>query len=521
MSGCLLCVPITAQYVKEAFEQIKEAQRLGADLVELRLDLLDSTEEWEDLVKHCFVPKIATCRPHWEGGNYNGSESRRLSILSEACKLGCEYVDVELEAITRFEKPSNCHTKLILSRHLWNRPFSHQELANTYSSMLSNQADVIKVACKIDNIEQCEILFHFIAASKVPCIALGMGEAGQISRILAGRYGAFLTFASLSKGKESAPGQIELNDCIQMYRLKSLSSSTKLYGVIGNPVAHSMSPAIHNLAFASLSLDCVYCPLAVEDFGSCWKMLNEMGFMGLSVTIPHKETAKRYVDELDGLALKIGAINTMVKLERGWKGYNTDCLAAVSAIEDGLIAQRSSSELSHRTNSFSTQAGAKPLVLILGAGGAARAIAFGLLERSYNIYVVNRNYDRCKKLAAELGIEAIPWEGLRRFLLEHKDSIDVIIQSTSIGMHPNVHDTPLSFDDLQSLSKKPLVFDVVYNPVETRFLREAREVGCYVVSGLEMFVRQAVYQFELWTGSKAPVEQMRQVVLKRLKTFME
>ncbi|GJQ09100.1 hypothetical protein GpartN1_g891.t1 [Galdieria partita] len=519
MSGCLLCVPITAHCVEEAVLEIKEAHRLGADLVELRLDLLQNIEDWKNLVKQCSFPKIVTCRPQWEGGKYSGSESRRLSILSEACELGCEYVDVELKAITQFEKPSNSRTKLILSRHLWNRAFSHEELASTYSSMLAHHADIVKVACKIDNIAQCEMLFHFIISSKVPCIALGMGEAGQISRILAGRYGAFLTFASLSKGKESAPGQIELDDYIQMYRFKSIGSSTQLYGVVGNPVAHSMSPAIHNSAFALLSLDCVYCPLVVEDLGSCWKTLNEMGFMGLSVTIPHKEIAKEYVDELDSLAAKIGAINTMVKLEKGWKGYNTDCLAAVSAIEDGLIAQRANVELSSKTERVSTQTCERPVVLVLGAGGAARAIAFGLLERSYDIYIANRNYGRCKKLAVELGLKAIPWEDLRNFLREHKDDIDVIVQSTSIGMHPNVHDTPLSLNDLQSLSKKPLVFDVVYNPIETRFLREAREVGCYVVSGLEMFVRQAVYQFELWTGRKAPLEQMRQWVVKRLKAF--
>lgn len=178
---------------------------------------------------------------------------------------------------------------MILSCHSWNGAFSPQQLASTYAAMLSYQADIIKVACHVEDISQCEVLFQFIAASKVPCIALGMGEAGQLTRILAGRYGAYLTFASLMKGKESAPGQIELEDCIQMYRFRSIGLSTKLYGVVGNPVAHSKSPAIHNACFASLSLDCVYCPLLVkEDLGSCWNMLNEMGFVGLSVTIPYK-----------------------------------------------------------------------------------------------------------------------------------------------------------------------------------------------------------------------------------------
>jgi len=227
-----------------------------------------------------------------------------------------------------------------------------------------------------------------------------------------------------------------------------------------------------------------------------------------------QENAIEYVDELDTLAAKIGAINTMVKTEKGWKGWNTDCLAAVGAIEDGLAAAAASKGHQHDKNHPERP----PIVLVLGAGGAARAIAFGLLERNYDIYIVNRSNDRSKKLAGELGICAIPWEDLRNFLWQHEANIDVIVQSTSVGMHPNVNDTLLSLDDLQKLSKKPLVFDVVYNPIETRFLREARQVGCPVVSGLEMFVRQAAYQFELWTGKKAPIEQMRQLVFKKLTT---
>lgn len=155
------------------------------------------------------------------------------------------------------------------------------------------------------------------------------------------------------------------------------------------------------------------------------------------------------------------------------------------------------------------------LVLILGAGGAARAIAYGLLERCYDIFIANRNYDRCKKLTSELGATAVRWEDLPQFLRKHTADIDVIVQSTSIGMHPHVHQTPLSMEDLNSLSKKPLVFDVVYNPIETRFLREARQVGCPTVSGLEMFIGQAVCQFELWTGRKAPVALVRQMLWKK------
>lgn len=275
---------------------------------------------------------------------------------------------------------------------------------------------------------------------------------------------------------------------------------TRVFGVIGKPISHSRSPLIHNAALAAAGVDAVYVPLLVDDLpaflGS--SMVDQLGFDGFSVTIPHKETALKCCAEVDPVAAQIGAVNTLVRLPSGgWKGYNTDWLAAIDAVEQGL-------------------GGAGALkgkaVVVVGAGGAGRALAFGAKQRGAQVIVTNRTLDRAQSLAADVGGEAVPWEDLQA----GRCKADVLVNTTALGMAPDAGSSPAPIEALRAAGFK-LVFDAVYTPLETRLLRDAAEAGVVAVSGLGMFVGQAEEQFRLFTGRAAPEGVMRETLLAALK----
>jgi len=331
-----------------------------------------------------------------------------------------------------------------------------------------------------------------------------------VSRVLGPKFGAFLVFASLEAGREAAPGQVPVRDLLDLYRFRTVGPATRVYGVIANPVAHSMSPAIHNAAFAQCGLDAVYLPFRVDDPADFIPAYKELPMDGYSVTIPHKQAVIPLLDEVEPLARRIGAVNTIVMRDGRLCGSNTDWSAAVKAIESGLQGGTGVPPVAHRPEACATGEDvlAGKTVLLLGAGGASRAIAFGLAERGCRVVIANRTHERAEKLAADVGCEAVP--------LNEVGSVayHVLVNGTSLGMHPKVDATPL---DASLLRPGALVFDSVYNPLETRLLREARAAGCRTVDGLEMFVNQAVQQFELWTALPAPRAVMRSVVESRLR----
>jgi len=327
-----------------------------------------------------------------------------------------------------------------------------------------------------------------------------MGECGQISRILAPRFGSFLTFAAMEIGRESAPGQLEAAALHQLYRFREIRPETRIYGVVGNPVGHSMSPHIHNAAFEDQGLDAVYVPFLVNDVTEFLRAFRGIGVNGYSITIPHKEASIPSLDQVDSLAARIGAVNTIVERDGELHGSNTDLSAAIGAIEDQLRELGDSSPEPLR--------GKK--VVIIGAGGAGRGIAFGVKERGGELTVANRTKSRAARVAAEVGCRGL---SLRALFKEGIDA-DVLINASSVGMHPKVDETPVP---KEMLKPSTLVFDAVYNPIETRLLKEAADLGCPTVTGFEMFVRQAVAQFELWTGQDAPRELMAEVVRRRLE----
>jgi 3-dehydroquinate dehydratase/shikimate dehydrogenase len=465
------------------------------DLLEIRLDFIDKPD-LPRLLAGPPKPVIVTNRPEREMGRFRGSEAGRIRLLQEAERFGADYIDIELDSAAQFKRLGKA--ELIVSYH--NFESTPPDLDSIHARLVAAGADIAKIATFAQDITDNVVLFEFLGRVKSPTIGVCMGECGQISRILAPKFGSFLTFAAMEAGRESAPGQIEAETLLKRYRFRKIHPGTGVYGVIANPVSHSMSPHIHNAAFEERGIDAVYVPFLVSDVTEFLAAFRRIGVSGYSITIPHKEASVRSLDHVDGLAARIGAVNTIVNRDGRLYGYNTDLMAATTAIEDKL----------KKLGDESPQPLRGKRVVIVGAGGAGRGIAFGVKERGGLVTVANRTKSRAVRVAEEVGCRGI---SLRTLLKEGIDA-DVLINASSVGMHPKVDEAPVP---REMLRPSMMVFDAVYNPIETRLLREARELGCPTVSGFEMFVRQAVAQFELWTGQPAPRDLMASVVRQRLE----
>ncbi|CAD6267621.1 unnamed protein product [Miscanthus lutarioriparius] len=509
----MVCVPATARAPREMAEELAAAAALGADLAELRLDCLAGFAPRRDLpvilAKPRPLPALVTYRPKWEGGEYEGDDESRFEALLLAMELGAEYVDVELKVADKFmklisgRKPDNC--KLIVSSHNYESTPSSEELANLVAQIQATGADIVKIATTateiVDVAKMFQILVH-CQEKQVPIIGLVMNDRGFISRVLCPKYGGFLTFGSLKKGKESAPAQPTAADLINVYNIRQIGPDTKVFGIIGKPVGHSKSPILHNEAFRSVGFNAVYVPFLVDDLAKFLNTYSSPDFAGFSCTIPHKEAAVRCCDEVDPIARDIGAVNTIVRRPDGkLVGYNTDYVGAISAIEDGIRA------FEQRDPDTSPLAGR--LFVVIGAGGAGKALAYGAKEKGARVVIANRTFARAQELANLIGGPALTLADLENY---HPEEGMILANTTAIGMHPNVNETPLS---KQALKSYAVVFDAVYTPKETRLLREAAECGATVVSGLEMFIRQAMGQFEHFTGMPAPDSLMRDIVLTK------
>ncbi|GAX60642.1 shikimate 5-dehydrogenase [Candidatus Scalindua japonica] len=488
----MICIPITAGNVEDTISEMESASRY-ADIVELRIDYIPEIQNAETCVEEALKsktkPVIITNRPVREGGKFNGSEQERLQLLQKAIELGADYVDVEHDSIRQITRQGS--SKIIISHH--NFEETPCNLSKIYSDICQHKPDIVKIVTYANDITDNIRIFELLQSAKVPTISLCMGELGYISRILTGKFGGFLTFASLERGKESAPGQLTVNELHKVYHFKDINNETKLYGIIGNPISHSMSPAIHNAAFIEKGLNNAYVPLKIENIGTFMKECRKIDFQGFSVTIPHKESVLPFLDDIDPTAGKIGAINTIVNRNGKLKGYNTDCMGAIMGLECSLKVVNGT--LNNKK------------VSIIGAGGAARAIAFGLKEIGCDITIFNRTIERAEKLSLDVKCRFGSFEEI------YKLETDILINTTSIGMFPDVDQTPVTKDVLK---EGMIVFDAVYNPIETRLLRDAKEKECHTVNGLSMFINQAAEQFRLWTDIDPPVELMTNVVKERL-----
>ncbi|EOY06378.1 Dehydroquinate dehydratase / shikimate dehydrogenas, putative isoform 4 [Theobroma cacao] len=341
----LICVPIMADSIAKMVVDMAKAKASSADLVEIRLDTLNSFNPYEDLkvlIKECPLPTLFTYRPVWEGGQYDGDEKERLDVLRLAMELGADYIDVELKVAHDFmksidgKKPEKL--KVIVSSHNYQSTPSVEELGNLVARIQSTRADIVKIVTTALEITDVARIFQITVHSQVPIIGLVMGERGLISRILCAKFGGYLTFGTLEAGVVSAPGQPTINDLLNLYNFRQLGPDTKVYGVIGKPVGHSKSPMLYNEAFKSAGFNGVYVHLLVDDLSTFLQSYSSTDFAGFSCTIPHKEAAVKCCDEVDPIAKSIGAVNCIIRRQSDGKlfGYNTDYVGAISAIEDGL-----------------------------------------------------------------------------------------------------------------------------------------------------------------------------------------
>jgi len=477
------------------------AAKGGADAVECRLDFLDpppTDAQLAGLLADAPVEVVVTNRPKREGGFFRGGEDDRVALLRRAAACGADFVDVEL-ATPRDRWPD---AKIICSHHDF--AGCPRELDSLTAALEATPAAVNKLVFAAAAPQDALRALDVLRACKKPTIALAMGVAGLASRILAKKFGAFGTFAALRAGGESAPGQPTIEQFRSLYRWDAIGPGTAVYGVIGCPISHSMSPAVHNAAFAAAGVDAVYVPLRVEEGADNFnRFMDELlsrpwlDFAGLSVTVPHKENALARVgaDDCGELARQIGAVNTITISPGGkLRGDNTDYAAAIDVLCAAMSIERRG--LAGRT------------VAVIGAGGVARAIVAALVHHRADVTIYNRTVSRGERLAARYDCRAAPLGAA-----EATDA-EIVINCTSVGMWPDVDLTPL--EKIPASAK--VVFDTVYNPPETRLLRLARQARCLRVSGLDMFVNQAARQFQIWTGKPAPADVMRKIVQARLRT---
>jgi 3-dehydroquinate dehydratase/shikimate dehydrogenase len=485
----LICVTLACENPEQLRARHAALVAEGCKLVEYRLDFLPQTTDFAALVAARPGPIIATVRRPEDGGRWTDDEEDRREILRSLVAAGAEYVDFEPDAAQAI--PRSGTTKRIVSMHDFKT--TPADLAAIHARLAACDADVVKLAVMAERATDVFRVLRLMREASTPTVGLCMGEFGMPSRVMGAKFGAPFSYSAPSDGEAVAPGQIGFQRMRDLYRYESITTATPFYAVIGDPIGHSKSPLIHNAALAAAKLDGCYVPfrVAADDLKEFLVEAPAFGIRGLSITIPHKEAAMARATRLDPAAATIGAMNTLVyendedDEQFDAFGYNTDEPGAMESLEAAA-------------GGVGSLAGKRALVL--GAGGAAKGIVFGLVRRGASVTVVNRNRERADELAVSLKCDVVDWD--RRGELEY----DVLVNCTPLGMYPKVDDTPLPAESLQPGA---IVFDTVYNPTETRLLREARERGCKTVVGTEMFLRQAAWQFRYFTGAEAPLDVMR------------
>jgi len=512
-----LAVSIPVRDATGAAAQAAIAAERGATLVEYRIDRMDDADAVRNLVQRSPLPCVVTCRPTWEGGACETAEADRLALLTAAAEAGAAYVDVELAADRHHPGFLDAihlragDTRLIFSSHdFLSRPDDLQRRVRTMTE--DDRCAVVKIAWRARSLRDNLEAFELTEQRAKPTIALCMDEAGLPSRVLAKKFGALLTFAGLDDDSGTAPGQVGVETLKRLYRWDAIGPRTRVYGVIGHPVGHSLSPHLHNAGFEATGFDGVYLPMAIppeyEHFKATvgsWLDHAPLHFRGASVTIPHKENLLRFVRDSGGtiepLAERIGAANTLTVQEDGaLHAANTDYAAALDAVCAALSISRE--QLAGRR------------IAVLGAGGAARAIVAGFAHHGAHVTIHNRTADKARVLAEAFADEPGAVETAGPDQLAEAEA-DVIVNATPLGMHPHTDATPVP-QWPAAVGPETVVFDTIYNPARTRLLVEAESRGAKTVSGIEMFVRQAAAQFESWTSQTAPTAVFERLVRERL-----
>ncbi|MCW5976951.1 MAG: shikimate dehydrogenase [Bryobacteraceae bacterium] len=489
-----ICIALGFDDAEELISHARREADSGGSFLEFRLDYLQRPEQGLEAIRrfHAEYPDclvLCTCRRHQNKGRFDGSIEEQIRLLENAVLAGAKAIDLEIEsaesAVESLER-LRAGSQLIVSYHNFSGSAGVETILRRMMKIPAAAYKIVTTARRPSDIFRVLCLGR--SASRVPLIVLAMGEIGFPSRVLSPVYGGIYTYAAPAAAEGTAAGQVSIKQLRHLYRVEKLSRSTAIYGVIADPVGHSISPYVHNRAFQSRRIDAVYVPFRVpaaqlKDF---FLLAEKLPVAGFSVTIPHKQKVIRYLDVVDPLARRIGAVNTVWRKAGKWRGANTDVEGIVAPLAKQIRLPKSS-------------------VLVAGNGGAARAAVFALAEQGAKVSVVARNIERARALARACGGEAVPRENLtsRHF--------DALVHATPLGMHPRVgecffdHDIPAD-----------VVFDMVYNPMETELIRRAREGKRTVIPGARMFVEQAVRQFETWTGSSAPRAAMERAVQEAL-----
>ena len=490
----MICVSIGRGRHRHVIAEHKHLADNGVTLVELRLDYIQGEVQVKRLLKERPCPAIVTCRRKSDGGRWDRSEEARLQLLRLAIAEGADYIDLEDDVAGSVRRYGT--TKRIVSHHDMLR--TPPDLAHLHARMVTLDADVVKIATMANHPTDNLRMLELVHATLVPTVGICMGDIGVPTRILAGRAGAPFVFATFNDERALAPGQIGWRPMRDLYHYDAITPATRIYGVVADPVAHSLSPAVHNAACRAAGIDAVYIPFRVpaDQLDEFLTTATRWPLAGLSVTIPHKEAVLAKCTRQDDLVKAIGAANTLTFTPDGIAAANTDAVAAV----ESLAAVLAETEQLAGGDGLGVKT-----ALVLGAGGAARAVAFGLKQRGVEVTIAARTPERGKKVATDVGCKLVDWSA------RHRMPHDCIVNATPIGMHPDVDATPF---DKEHFRPYMVVFDTVYNPENTLLIKEARGAGCRVVTGVEMFVRQAAIQFRTWHGVEPPPEVMREA-LKR------
>jgi 3-dehydroquinate dehydratase/shikimate dehydrogenase len=490
----MICVSIGRGRHRHVIAEHRHLAENGIRLVELRVDFIQGEVQIKRLLKDRPCPAIITCRRQADGGRWDRSEEARLQLLRLAIVEGADYVDLEDDVAGSV--PRYGSTKRIVSHHDMLR--TPADLPALHARLAALDADIVKIATMANHPSDNLRMLDLVRSAKLPTVGICMGDIGVPSRILCGRAGAPFVFATFNDERTLAPGQIGWRVMRDRYHFDAVGPATRIFGVVADPVAHSLSPVVHNAAIAAAGLDAVYVPfrVPVDQLTEFLATAGDWPLAGLSVTIPHKEAVLASASSQDDLVQAIGAANTLAFTPGGITASNTDAAAAVESLESMLS--------DHDQLASGDSLGVKS-ALVLGAGGAARAVAFGLKQRGVEVTITSRTSTRARQVAEDVGCKSVEW--IARHRLPH----DCVVNATPVGMHPDVDQTPFEKEYFRPYM---VVFDTVYNPENTLFIKEARAAGCRVVTGVEMFVRQAAIQFRTWHGIDPPAGVMREA-LKR------
>lgn len=476
----MLCIPVKGPTMRDAEEQLNSALQ-NADMIELRLDEFENLQNLQEFRKKIQIPVIFTLRSMQQGGKYSGSEFERLQQIEQLALLKPDYLDLEYDIPSAFVasiKSAHPNSKIILSYHNFEK--TPADLESILSVMKEVPADFYKIAVRARSILDALRVLELLQNSPKNVIAVAMGELGECTRVLGLVYGSILTFASVKGSLETAPGQLTADAMTQWYNCQNLHPESSVYGLIGDPITKSISHLTHNEVFRQNALQAVYVKMKVQpqEIKGFLLSARKLHMRGISVTMPLKEVVMTHLDFIDPEAKRIGAVNTLVFKDNKIAGYNTDGIGALNAIEEHIKV-----------------AGKK--LIILGAGGAAKAIAHEAVKRKADVILLNRHAEKAQMIAAHLGCR---WGSLSD--IEMEGDYDILINATSSAM-------PIP---AEKILRDSYVMDIDIR--STSFLLTAKEKGCRVIYGHEMFMHQALGQFLLWFPERVDILKCKQIIKK-------